>query len=282
MPAALTRPSRPPMRSSAWFTAAWTAAGSVTSAQTGWAERAFAFMATPSSVLSSRTSSAPSAANNSAMAAPMPDPAPVMRIRLPSSRFFIVGTSMASVRKRAGGSSGCSGLLLFHANFWIDLPEPGCVLPQDLLHVFRGNRIDTQLPCYVAKALEHADGHVGVRVLGAETQLVIAAQIADPLHGLERRFGTKPPPVRKIDVEIFPLGNDRETLLHPGPGDMGNDHLQIRKARADIIEQIRLLVPHRRVLARCPTHMDLHRHIQIDECLVNRIEPFVARVEVII
>jgi hypothetical protein len=69
---------------------------------------------------------------------------------------------------------------------------------------------------------------------------------------------------RKIDVEVFPFGNDRETFLYPGPADMellrcrifspsaacvspaghvsvrvlgaewGNDDLQIGKARGDL------------------------------------------------
>jgi hypothetical protein len=60
-----------------------------------------------------------------------------------------------------------------------------------------------------------------VRVLGAETQLVVTAEITDPLHRLKRRLCAEPTPERKIDVEAFPFGNDRETFLYPGPADMG-------------------------------------------------------------
>src|SRR5215831_12298402 len=47
-----------------------------------------------------------------------------------------------TTRPGGGRSSRLRGLLLLHAGFRIDLPQPGRVLPHDLLHVFRRNGSD--------------------------------------------------------------------------------------------------------------------------------------------
>src|SRR5262249_35468782 len=52
--------------------------------------------------------------------------------------------------------------------------------------------------------------------------------------------------------------------------------------RCDIIEQVVGLELHRRVFARCPTNVDLHCHIELDEFFVNRVKSLVARIEVVV
>ncbi len=95
MPAALTSESRPSSVWTAQHTLSITESSSPTSIVTVVRRSAVAassararVVARPSSATSEATTVAPSSSNRSAVAWPIPDAAPVTRIRLPSSRFI--------------------------------------------------------------------------------------------------------------------------------------------------------------------------------------------------
>src|SRR6516165_7541433 len=95
MPAALTSESRPPSVSTAQRTPSITESSSPTSIGRVARRSAVAasparapVVARPSAAMSEATTVAPSSSNRSAVAWPIPDAAPVTRIRLPSSRFI--------------------------------------------------------------------------------------------------------------------------------------------------------------------------------------------------